>query len=164
MRFDAALGQAAATVFRCTTGVCESAPLGGDRQSPRIRLTSAYGRGGLVHAFTQWGIYESRDEGRSFRKLDLAWGGDLPLTDLSVNGGGKVLLATVISVGPSRGATGGLYRSLDGGKTWQRITHQLLDRGGHVVGSAGKRILVGLRDGGIACSRDGGESWARRCR
>lgn len=164
IRFDPVMGKVAASVYTCKEAVCSGAPVSADNEIPRVRLTADYGSEGLLHAFTSQGIFVSRNWGGSFARVPTPWRGTAVLWDLAVGRDGRNLYAAVGGVGPRRHPDAGLYLSSDGGGTWRRAGSPLLRGGARVVTLSGNVVLVGLGDRGVACSRDGGTSWSRRCR
>lgn len=161
VRFDPTLGETAATVYTCREAVCSWTTVSSDDQSPKIRVTPQYGIRGLVHVFTHWGIYVSRDRGSTFEPLRTPWAMDAVLKDLAVTSDGQRLFAAL------RTAKGhsddGLYVSHDGGGRWKRLTAHLFHKGVEDVTTMGHHVMAGLAEGGVACSSDGGRTWAARC-
>jgi hypothetical protein len=124
-----------------------------------VRVPADHTATGLVYAFTQDGLFVSHDHGVSFASAGAAWASGM-LADLAVDERGD-LLAAVWPRDPME--TGGLYRSGDGGVSWQRVADPLLDAGVRHVVLDGSRILVTLAAHGVACSADGGSTWSTRC-
>jgi photosystem II stability/assembly factor-like uncharacterized protein len=60
-------------------------------------------------------------------------------------------------------AVGELYLSPDAGLTWTRLEDPLLATGVVAVRVSGQHVIASLQAGGLACSADGGATWAARC-
>ena len=164
IRFDPTLAQTAATLFTCADALCSSSSVSTDDESPRVRLTEGYVESGIIHAFTSGGIFVSTDYGVSFDRLLTPWMGDVVLQDLNVDSAGKRLFAAVQSAGRDSHPDAGLYTSDDGGLSWRKLPSPLFEAGVNIVVTEGTLLLAGLGEDGLACSVDGGASWATRCR
>jgi photosystem II stability/assembly factor-like uncharacterized protein len=134
--------------------------------------------GVLGHAYgpnPERGVYKSIDGGASWTKVldaglnvgvsDLAMATDDP--DILFAGMWQAQRPPWSTYGPVEGPGSGLYRSLDGGKSWARLTGHGLPEGnwGRVavaVASDGKRVyaLIPGRKPGLYRSDDGGDTWA----
>ena len=109
------------------------------------------------------GLYRSRDEGESWEKINR----DHPFLypkDFSVHGDNSddILLGTCDVDGNDE--QGGLYRTRDGGKSWQRIGRQGRQTfGGYFHPAHDGWIYMTLTEGapgtGLWLSRDDGRSW-----
>ena len=141
---------------------------------PGLVYVSAFG-----HAFgpsAQRGIFRSKDGGRSWQNI-LYKSEDAGAADLSMDPNNpRILYASMWEARRSfwamnsGGPGSGLYRSTDGGDTWDEITRRPgLPEG--VVGRIGVAVspartgrvwaLVEAEDGGLFRSDDGGESWQK---
>jgi photosystem II stability/assembly factor-like uncharacterized protein len=70
------------------------------------------------------GVWKSRDFGNTFERVDRA-AGAAPGVFLGLSGRGVAvdpLRAGVVYVAASRGASAGIWRSMDAGATWQRVS------------------------------------------
>jgi len=125
------------------------------------------------------GIYRSRDGGRSWTHLGLTGGQQIP--DLAVDPHNPARLFAAVHgrpYGPS--PERGIYRSLDGGATWQRVLYKDADTGGSAVAidPAHPEVVYGAlwqarlgpwedknewngTGGGLFKSSDGGNTWKR---
>ena len=122
------------------------------------------------------GIYRSRDGGASWQRIlhvsDAAGAAELVMDPTNP----RVLYATFWRVRrtpwslESGGEGSGIWKSTDGGESWQEITrNEGLPQG--VVGISGITVspsnpqnlyaIVEAEDGGVFRSRDGGETWKR---
>lgn len=158
-------GSAVGTVYRCERGFnesfCDPVELpGAGEATPRIRFDPAFARTGRVYAVTPRGLYASSDRGRSFALVSTPWGEGAIVRE-AVAGDGGLLFAAVEDTAPPITRTG-LYVSRYDGAGWERIDDEMFRDGATSVAVAGKVVLVGLLRG-IACSTDGGVTWARRC-
>jgi photosystem II stability/assembly factor-like uncharacterized protein len=140
--------------------------------------------GALGHAYApneQRGVFKSADGGTHWtRVLDL--GSEIGVSDLALAADGQVLFAGAwhvqrppwSSYAPTDGAGSGLYRSLDAGKTWARLTGNGLPEGdwgrvGVDVAPDGRRVyaLIEVQEevqkdakkSGLYRSDDSGKTW-----
>jgi photosystem II stability/assembly factor-like uncharacterized protein len=116
----------------------------------------------VVLAGTQFAaMYRSEDHGRTWRLLDL----EIP--EICSNKNQSRFTQIVFDPLDSRLAWAGVeldyvWRSNDGGKTWQKITNGIETEDIHGLGistSGGRRRLLAATDRGIYVSNDDGESW-----
>ncbi|HEX9775347.1 MAG TPA: sigma-70 family RNA polymerase sigma factor [Actinomycetota bacterium] len=151
------LGQS--VVYRCEATLCTEALLPGGEDVPWLRVASD--AGGITYAFTSYALYSSPDDGRSFATVNVPQGASRPM-DLA-SGHGVTYLATV----KTERSAGGLYVSPDEGRSWNRLSVDLayFDQGvSHVtILPSGTLLITPAGDTGLACSVDGGQSWAPRC-
>ncbi len=131
----------------------------------------------LGHAYgpnAERGVFESRDGGRSWRKILYKNPNTGAIALAFEPGNPRTLYAALWQTRrppwnvypPSSGPGSGLYRSRDGGRTWQRLTQGLpragLGRIGIAVAPSNPRrvyALVDARRGGLYRSDDGGDSF-----
>lgn len=156
---DTTSGANVAAVYRCKDGVCEGAALEAEELPSQVRTSPSAGRANEVYAYTESGLFRSQDAGASFERTPFHVEGEL-IWDVAISSSG-VVHAITIGAGPSAG--GGFYSSSSAGASWTRARSPLLKAGAVALSVAGKRVIVGLRDGGVACSADGGITWRRRC-
>jgi hypothetical protein len=159
LQFDPVGAQWAPAVFRCSAEVCTGAPLL-DRtaDSARVRPAPDFDATGQVYAFTAAGLFVSADRGESFSEVQVPW--QAWLRDVAVAEGGRVFAAVR---GDAPGEPGELYVSPDTGLSWSLIDDPLLTRGVTSIRVSGDHVLATLHFGGLACSVDGGSTWAARC-
>lgn len=147
-------------VFRCEETVCEGTRFGDEAQTPKLRLGPGFSESGLLYAFTAGALHASADGGISFSQLSTPSVKGY-LVDLGVVDGGQKLFAAMHTQEAT--VAGGLYTSEDGASTWTKVESALFEGGASVIRVLSTRVLVALRQGGIACSPDMGVTWARRC-
>jgi photosystem II stability/assembly factor-like uncharacterized protein len=126
----------------------------------------------LGHAYgpnEERGVFRSEDGGRSWQKV-LYKGPDVGAVDLALGDG--VMYAALWSVrrttwsqyAPLGGKGSGLYRSQDGGTTWEAVTGGGLpegDWGRPGVAVGGARVFVLIEGHGLYRSDDSGKNWTR---
>jgi photosystem II stability/assembly factor-like uncharacterized protein len=121
------------------------------------------------------GVFRSTDGGRSWQRT-LYRDADTGAIDLAFEPGRPSVVYTALwqtrrppwnVYPPSSGPGGGLYKSLDGGRTWSALKAGLPDQPGRIgigVSPAQPQRLYALIDaaaGGLYRSDDGGASWTR---
>ncbi len=125
---------------------------------------------------TERGVFRSRDGGKSWRRV-LYRGPEAGVVDLAMDTHNpRVLFASAWQVVRrpwgvfSGGEASGIFRTSDGGETWEDITRRpglpngVLGRIGVAVSPAKRdRVwaLVEAEDGGVFRSDDGGDTWTR---
>jgi photosystem II stability/assembly factor-like uncharacterized protein len=133
--------------------------------------------GALGHAYgpnEQRGVYKSVDGGAHWARV-LEQGAEIGVSDLAIcSGNPQVLFAGMwhthrppwSTYAPIDGPGGGIYRSLDAGKTWSRLSGNGLPEGdwgrvGVDVALDGKRVyaLIQAKKAGLYRSDDGGNNW-----
>ncbi|HEY7873796.1 MAG TPA: sigma-70 family RNA polymerase sigma factor [Actinomycetota bacterium] len=154
--FNPEVGRPTSAVYTCSDGVCAHTFAGELSLDVQIRTAPDLSRSNRLYAFTPRGIFTSSDGGATFAELVTPWNGD-GLADVAVGPGGQRLFAAV------RFEEGGLYASDDDGATWTEVANELFAHGASSIASAGERIVVALDGNGVACSSDGGTTWAARC-
>jgi photosystem II stability/assembly factor-like uncharacterized protein len=134
--------------------------------------------GALGHAYgpsSERGVYKSTDGGVTWQHV-LDKGPELGVADLAIAAAKpNVLFASLWNAhrppwstyAPLVGEGSGLYRSTDGGQTWQGCTGRGLPEGkwgrvGVAVSSDGQRVyaLIEAAKSGLFVSSDGGASWS----
>jgi RNA polymerase sigma-70 factor (ECF subfamily) len=148
----------ASTVWRCDTSLCSSTTLGGGVGKVSIRTSPTFGADDIVFAFGGRNLYRSRDGARTFEKASLESLGTV--SDLVIGSGGRQILAAL------RGDSKNLFRSSDSGRTWIPVELAVpgFERGTRSLARStqgGRVFAAGIT--GIACSVDGGRTWATRC-
>ena len=131
----------------------------------------------LGHAYAanaERGVYKTIDGGSHWNKV-LDQGLDIGAADVAIAAENpSVLFATMwrarrppwSTYAPLGGPGSGLYRSLDGGQSWSRLTAGLPDgdwgRAGVAVSANGKRVYVVIdaKKTGLYRSDDGGDTWS----
>jgi len=145
-----------------------------DPKNPNIVFLAALG-----HAYgpsPDRGVYRSRDGGATWEKV-LFKNNDVGAIDLAFDpANSKIVYATLWNVrrppwfiyAPANGPGGGIYKSTDGGTTWNEITSGIstegLGRIGITVSPANSRQLYAIVDakaGGFYVSNDAGASWTK---
>ena len=122
------------------------------------------------------GVYRSRDGGATWQKV-LFKSDDVGAIDLSFDPvDSKIVYATLWNVrrppwfiyAPANGPGGGIFKSLDGGSTWNEISTGIPVEGrGHIgiaVAPSNRNRLyaaVDAKDGGVFSSNDAGTTWTR---
>ncbi|HEY6338023.1 MAG TPA: hypothetical protein VIW68_05980 [Candidatus Sulfotelmatobacter sp.] len=133
--------------------------------------------GALGHAYgpnEERGVYKSVDGGAHWSKV-LYVSADVGISDLSIcSGNSQILFAGAwnshrppwSTYAPMDGPGAGLYRSVDAGKTWSRLTGSGLPDGdwgrvGVDVAPDGRRVytLIQAKKSGLYRSDDGGDTW-----
>ena len=130
--------------------------------------------GHLFGANEQRGLYRSHNGGESWEKV-LGVDANTGVTDVAITPDGRTLIAATylrrrrawgfVGGGP----TGGLWRSVDGGDHWQRLTSGLptgdIGRIGLDVARSDPNIVYAViesAEGGVFRSLDGGATWTRQ--
>ena len=156
--FDPLWGTTGSTVYRCVDGVCTPATLEGQDVTPKLRVAPDFANTGRVYAYTQKALFRSVDGGAAFEPLPLPWFDEI-LSDLTVTR--ETLIASTTPMNET--GKGGAYLSTDGGSSWARLESPLLTGGVRGTTVAGDRLIAALYGQGLACSPDGGLTWAPRC-
>jgi photosystem II stability/assembly factor-like uncharacterized protein len=143
-------------------------------KDPDIAYAAVMGH--LFGPSEQRGIYRTRDGGERWEKV-LFVSDEVGAVDLAMDPSNpRILYASFWRVKrtpyslESGGPGSGIYKSVDGGDSWEEITgNEGLPRG--VVGISGITVspsnnknlyaIIEAEDGGVFRSRDGGESWIR---
>lgn len=143
----------------------------------QLRISPAYGSDHTIFAFAvTTGLYKSSDSGRTFVPLPIGVSGasttEVPAADLSPHygAGDHTVVAAVLQLvgtGTTTHTAGGIYRSNDGGTTWQTVgSPGLFDHGANAVAMAPDGRIFGgyVKDGatvGLLCNTGG--AWQVRC-
>ncbi|MEO6213973.1 MAG: hypothetical protein ABIP65_10135 [Vicinamibacterales bacterium] len=141
-------------------------------RNPDIVFVAALGR--LWGPNPERGLYRTHDGGRTWKRV-LTIDQDTGVVDVAMDRDGRTLFAAAYQrrrrawgfVGGGSGSA--LYRSLDGGETWQKLGGGLPDGN---VGRIGVEIsrsepdvvyaIVEHKDGGVFRSQDRGTTWTRQ--
>lgn len=131
--------------------------------------------GHLWGANDERGLYRTRDSGKTWEKV-LAIDRDTGVVDVAIDNDGRTLFAAAYQrrrrawgfVGGGPG--GGLYRSLDGGSSWQKLTAGLpsgaVGRIGIAIALSQPEIVYAIiehkTEGGVYRSNDRGATWTRQ--
>ena len=134
--------------------------------------------GALGHAYgpnEDRGVYKSTDGGKTWKRT-LYKDPETGVADVAIAAGQpRVLFASIWNAhrapwstyAPLPGRGSGLYRSRDGGETWQECSGHGLPEGawgrsGVAVSSDGQRVyaVIEAKESGLYVSRDGGDSWS----
>jgi len=140
-------------------------------QNPDIVFVAALGH--LWGPNPERGLYRTLDGGKTWAKV-LEINSDTGVVDVAMEDNGRILYAAAYQsrrrawgfVGGGPGS--GIYRSLDGGSTWEKMTHGLpggdTGRIGLAIAPSHPRIVYAIienKNGGIFRSEDRGETWTR---
>jgi len=122
------------------------------------------------------GVYRSRDGGTTWQKV-LFKGDGVGAIDLAIDpANSQTIYATLWATrrppwyiyNPSISPGGGIFKSTDGGTTWQQLTAGLpsegVGRSGIAVAPSNARrvyAIVDAKDGGLYRSEDAGDSWSK---
>jgi RNA polymerase sigma-70 factor (ECF subfamily) len=152
----------AGAVFVCNGVACAGTTLPGPFDGPpSVRLPDGFAQSDRAYAFSGSAVYSLNVPAQgaaTFKQLDAPFGPS-GLRDLAVTADGAGLFAAVTG-GDGRS---GIFRSGDAGRTWQRLNGALLGDGVVSIALRGPILIAALRDRGMACSSDAGQTWARRC-
>ncbi|HMF09358.1 MAG TPA: hypothetical protein VKJ00_09510, partial [Thermoanaerobaculia bacterium] len=145
-----------------------------DPTDPNTVFVAALGHG--YGPNPERGVFRSRDGGKSWKRV-LFKNDDTGAIDLAFDPrNSRILLAALWQTRrppwnvypPSNGPGSGLYRSTDGGESWQAVTDGLpsekLGRIGVAFAPSDSRrvyAIVDAKEGGLFVSGDGGVSWKR---
>jgi photosystem II stability/assembly factor-like uncharacterized protein len=145
-----------------------------DPKNPDIVFVAALGH--VYGPGPDRGVYRSTDGGATWQKV-LFKDNDVGAIDLAFDPtDSKIIYASMWNVrrppwfiyAPANGPGSGIYKSTDGGNTWQPIVNGIptegLGRIGLAVSPANrKRIyaIVDAKQGGLFVSNDGGANWSR---
>ena len=148
-------------INRCAGTICDGAVFTQGFDAPTISTSPNFGSDGTVYGFTTDTLFRSEDGGRTFVTLQPRFAHATSIRDLLVTREGGVFVAVV-----SRRAVSDLYFSSNGGRTWtgRKIALAGFGDGLTLIVEApdGRLIAAGAR-AGVACSTDGGRTWAPRC-
>jgi photosystem II stability/assembly factor-like uncharacterized protein len=140
--------------------------------NPNVVFVAALGH--LWGANDERGLYRTKDGGRTWERV-LKIDADTGVVDVAIDGDGRTLFAAAYQrrrrgwgfVGG--GAGSGLYRSLDGGDSWQKLGGGLPEG---TVGRIGVEIsrshpnmvyaIVEHKEGGVFRSEDRGTTWTKQ--
>ncbi|HEY1911964.1 MAG TPA: hypothetical protein VGG73_13645 [Vicinamibacterales bacterium] len=145
-----------------------------DPKNPDVAFVAALG-----HAYggnPDRGVFRTRDGGATWQKV-LFRNNDVGAVDLAFDpANSQTIYAALWNTRrppwsiypPSYGPGSGLFKSTDGGTTWQPLTQGLPNDGLGRIGiavapSAGQRVyaIVDAKEGGLFRSDDGGTSWSK---
>lgn len=145
-----------------------------DPKNPNTVFVAALGN--VYAPNTDRGVYRSRDGGATWQKV-LFKNDDVGAIDLQFDPvDSKIVYATLWNVrrppwfiyAPANGPGGGIYKSVDGGSTWNEISSGIpLEGRGHIGISVSpsnrNRIyaVVDAKEGGVFSSNDAGATWTR---
>ena len=145
-----------------------------DPHDPRTVFVAAVGH--LWGPNEQRGLYRTKDGGATWQRV-LGVDANTGVIDVAIAGDGHTLFAATYErrrrafgfVGGGPGS--GLWRSLDGGDTWTRLSSGLptgnTGRIGVAIAPSDPRIVFAViehHDGGVFRSGDGGTTWTRQNR
>jgi photosystem II stability/assembly factor-like uncharacterized protein len=145
-----------------------------DPKNPNVVFVAALGH--VYGSHPDRGVYRSRDGGATWQKV-LFKNDDVGAIDLAFDPtNSQIVYATLWNVRrppwfiytPANGPGGGIYKSTDGGTTWQEIDEGIpLENRGRIGISVSptnrNRIYaaVDAKEGGVFRSDDAGKSWTR---
>ena len=121
---------------------------------------------GAVYAGTDMGLYKSDDGGAGWHLLDTPMNGSM-VWSMAID----PVDSNVMFAGTGTPSQPGIFRSADGGKTWDRLPVEIA-RGCPNVGiprptgiavdpTDHRQVWVGLEVDGVRHSRDGGATWTK---
>lgn len=150
------------TVNRCADYVCDSVVFSEGGDAPEIRISPRFDRDSVVYAFNGSYLFRSKDRGTTFES-STPWGSTkATIKDLLVSESGAIYAA----LESSNGRVTGVFRSVDGGATWNggRVRFNSFEHGVRALSLTPDGRLIALSSGsGLACSSDLGRTWAARC-
>ena len=121
---------------------------------------------GAVYAGTDMGLYKSDDGAAGWHLLDTPMNGSM-VWSMAID----PVASNVMFAGTGTPSQPGIFRSADGGKTWDRLPVEIaLDcpnvgiprpTGIAVDPTDHRQVWVGLEVDGVRHSRDGGETWTK---
>lgn len=156
-------GKMRPTVNRCVDSVCESVVFTDGIDAPWLRPSPGFATDQTIFAFTSGFLFRSVDGAKTFTTAVPPFAGQGgSIEDLRVADDGTLIAA----VQNSNGGPNGVFRSYDGGATWTGVRVRLagFEQGvAHIVQLPDGNLIALAVDPGIACSADGGRSWAARC-
>jgi RNA polymerase sigma-70 factor, ECF subfamily len=155
LMFDARAGRLTSAVHTCAGAACTYTHIGGLPLNVHVRPAPDFAGSDRVFAFTARGLFGSTDGGGTFDQLTVPRDNGL-LADVAVGPRGRLLAA----VGSK---SAGMYVSDDGGASWTEVAYEAFAEGASVISVAGDRAVAALHGKGLACSKDGGITWAARC-
>jgi photosystem II stability/assembly factor-like uncharacterized protein len=146
-----------------------------DPRDPKVVLVAALGH--LFGPNEERGVFRSEDGGKTWSKV-LYRDADTGAVELARDPASPDVVYAALWQArrypwqgyhqPIVGPGSGLYRSSDGGRTWQHLTRGLptepMGRAGLVVAAGGRRVFAAIgaaTQGGLYRSDDGGDSWQR---
>lgn len=155
-------------VFLCEgiSGCRRLSWLEGARGVPRLHLSPAFSQDDTIFALVGRRLYLSTNAGSGFSVLPAPRGLTSVTLDPNFGPGRPTVYAATLRDGEQ---PGGVWRSLDSGRTWQQLFSgdQLSGVTDLAVTPSGRILaLVAAGDGGTGgflCSVDGGRGWASRC-
>jgi len=142
-----------------------------DPQNPDIVFVAALGH--LWGPNPERGLYRTKDGGKNWERV-LAINPDTGVVDVAIEPNGRILYAAAYQsrrrawgfVGG--GPHSGLYRSLDGGDTWEKLTNGLpsgdTGRIGISISHSQANIVYAIienKNGGVFRTEDRGETWTK---
>lgn len=154
------VGNLRGTIYVCAANGCTYHLLPRRNQIPKIRMATGPGSSTSLYAFSEDDLFVSSWPQAKFERIHRP-GLEAKLTDLAISPDGA-LIATLASVDPTA-SDAGVYVSSDEGRTWERAQGQILAGGALKVAAFERRIFIALKEGGVACSADGGRTFRRRC-
>lgn len=163
--------------YRCKGSVCDVMQLPQPGGQLILRFPSpGFDQDGLAYAFTPYKLLVSQDGAQTFGEVQFPLEVQLPLMgegyirDVAIAwnvSSNPAIFAAVFESSTLSRYPPGIYRSLDAGRSWSRTSIDLLGFGGGyakklIVTPTGRVLATGVYNG-IACSVDGGQTWAPRC-
>ncbi len=121
---------------------------------------------GAVYAGTDMGLYKSDDGGAAWRLLDTPMNGSM-VWSIAID----PVDSSVMFAGTGTPSPPGIFRSADGGKSWDRLPVDIAvdcpnvgiprPTGIAVDPTDHRQVWVGLEVDGVRHSRDGGQTWTK---
>jgi photosystem II stability/assembly factor-like uncharacterized protein len=145
-----------------------------DPRNPNVVFVAAIGH--FYGAHPERGVYRSKDGGSTWQKV-LYKNDSVGAIDVAIDPvNPQVVYASLWNTrrppwyvyGPSNGPGGGIYKSTDGGSTWNQLTKGLpsegVGRSGLAISPSNPKIVyavVDAKDGGLFRSNDAGATWTK---